>query len=107
MLSAIAAIIFFSLVIVGCKKEENSRLDTNSLTKEISSSSEFREPLLNLSEIKRAIKSTSNLLQEKPIQEDLFKEAATIESLHTLNSFLLKLGYSNAEARIKHLTYSP
>lgn len=94
-------IIFISFIFFGCKKEEVIKLDTNILTKEISVSSEFREILLNLSEIKRVTTINKNSLEGKSINQDLFTEASKIKSIDALNSFLTKLGYENADEIVK------
>lgn len=106
LVSAIILIFTISVAFFGCKKEEEYDLDVAKLTRQISSSNEFKEIFINLTEIKSIIKASSNYLQEKLVQEDFFQEATTLKSEDQLHAFLVKLEYSNAEEIVRRTSIS-
>lgn len=104
--SAIILIFTISVVFLGCKKEDEYDLDVTKLTRQISSSNDFKEIFLNLTEIRNIIKASSNYLQEKPLQDNFFQEASTLKNEYQLRVFLVKMGYSNAEEIVSRTSIS-
>jgi hypothetical protein len=100
-------LVLLSFTINSCTKEKleikhNVLISDSLLAKQIASSAEFKSILLNMGEIKAAIKANTITQQENFFNKNLFNEAASITNEPALNLFLLKLGYKNAEAIVRY-----
>jgi hypothetical protein len=100
-------LMLLSFTINSCTKEKleikhNVLISDSLLARQIASSAEFKSILINIGEIKTAIKTNTLLRHESGIKNNLFNEATSIENESALNLFLLKLGYKNAEAIVSY-----
>jgi hypothetical protein len=107
VLGVASILVLLSLTINSCTKEKLEikhivLISDTLLAKQISSSDEFKSILLNIGEIKTAIKTNTLLRHESGINNNLFNEATSITNEPALNLFLLKLGYKNAEVIVRY-----
>jgi hypothetical protein len=105
-LDIISILLLFSFTIYSCSKDQlqvNQTLiiSDSLLAKQIASSAKFKSILLNISDIKTAIKINTLPQQESIIDKNLFNEAASIENASALNLFLIKLGYKNTDVIVR------
>lgn len=103
MLSAVAAIILFSIIIVGCKKNNELIEDKDSLSVKIAFSKEFNSLLNTLASVKKDIQQHSNKTDNEYSEADLSLDISLINDEESFNQILIRLGHPNPKFHTSQL----
>ena len=94
LVSAIAAVILLSVIIVSCTKENAVLEDSSSIAEKVSASKEFKALITTMADLNRTL--NQNRVEKDINQAAIAAEAQAVDTKGEFNALLLKLGFNNA-----------